>query len=184
LFVDNGPDTRDEFVETFGSEEPLGALVRRIVGPDRSTAKVALSEFLTEAQYTADQIRFVDLVIDHLVDNGLIDGDGYVDALGQDSDSDGQLDVFALDTFGDEQIDTEIADLDGDGQIDVYANDANADGFADIVATDTDADGRPDFVMGDTNADGTLDAVAMGDANASEFDVFAFRVDDLGDEKA
>lgn len=73
LFADDGPGTRDEFVETFGSEEPLGALVRRIVGLDRSAAKAALGEFLAEGQYTADQIRFVDLVIDHLVDNGLID---------------------------------------------------------------------------------------------------------------
>ncbi len=78
LFADDGPGTRDEFAETFGSEEPLGALVRKIVGLDRSAAKVALGEFLTEGQYTegqytGDQIRFVNLVIDHLVDNGLID---------------------------------------------------------------------------------------------------------------
>ncbi|WP_390888981.1 type I restriction-modification enzyme R subunit C-terminal domain-containing protein [Rhodopirellula halodulae] len=59
--------------ETYGSDEPLGVLVRRIVGLDRTAAKAALADFLAEGQYSADQIRFVDLVIDHLVDNGLID---------------------------------------------------------------------------------------------------------------
>ncbi|TWT71651.1 DEAD/DEAH box helicase family protein [Crateriforma conspicua] len=73
LFADDGPGTRDEFIETYGSDEPLGVLVRRIVGLDRTAAKSALADFLAEGQYTADQIRFVDLVIDHLVDNGLID---------------------------------------------------------------------------------------------------------------
>ena len=73
LFADDGPGTREEFIETYGTEEPLGVLVRRILGLDRNAAKAALAQFLNEGQYTADQIRFVDLVIDHLATNGLID---------------------------------------------------------------------------------------------------------------
>jgi type I restriction enzyme R subunit len=73
LFAEDGPGTREEFIETYGSAEPLGALVRRIIGLDRNAAKNALSDFLAEGTYSADQIRFVNLIVDHLAANGLMD---------------------------------------------------------------------------------------------------------------
>ena len=48
-------------------------LVRRITGLDRNAAKEAFADFLDEGQYTADQIRFIDLIIDHLAANGLME---------------------------------------------------------------------------------------------------------------
>ncbi len=47
-------------------------LVRKIVGLDSNAAKSAFSEFLAEGQYTADQIQFVNMIIDHLVANGMM----------------------------------------------------------------------------------------------------------------
>ena len=73
LFSDDGPGTRDEFFETYGSDEPLGALVRRIIGLDRNAAKEAFAEFLAEGNYSADQIGFVNQIIEHLCLNGMMD---------------------------------------------------------------------------------------------------------------
>jgi type I restriction enzyme R subunit len=72
LFSENGPGTKDQFFETYGDDEPLAQLVRRIVGIDRNAAKKALTEFLAEGKYSADQIQFVNTVIDHLCENGIL----------------------------------------------------------------------------------------------------------------
>jgi len=73
LFAEDGPGTQEEFVETFGSKEPLGMLIRKIIGLDRNAAKTAFAEFLTKGAYSPDQIHFVDLIIDHLCINGMMD---------------------------------------------------------------------------------------------------------------
>ena len=54
-------DTRDRFREEFGGE-PLGLLVRRVVGLDRRAAKAALADFLREVPLSADQQRFAGAV--------------------------------------------------------------------------------------------------------------------------
>ena len=73
LFAEEGPGTREEFNQTFGEDQPLGELIRRIVGLDRSAAKAAFAEFLSEGTYPPNQIRFIDLIVDHLVANGVMD---------------------------------------------------------------------------------------------------------------
>ena len=65
-------DTRERFREEFGGE-PLGLLVRKIVGLDRHAAKAALAEFLHEHALTGDQQRFVDEVVNRVVANGFIE---------------------------------------------------------------------------------------------------------------
>ncbi len=51
----------------------LGLFVRSLVGLDRAAAKQAFSAFLSDKTLTANQIEFVDLVIDHLSRRGWID---------------------------------------------------------------------------------------------------------------
>jgi type I restriction enzyme R subunit len=57
-------------VEEAGS---FGVFIRGLVGLDRSAAKEAFAEFLDAQRYTANQIEFVNLVIDYLTENGLIE---------------------------------------------------------------------------------------------------------------
>jgi type I restriction enzyme R subunit len=57
-------------VEEAGS---LGVFIRGLVGLDRSAAKEAFAEFLDDKRYTANQIEFVNLVIDHLTEHGVIE---------------------------------------------------------------------------------------------------------------
>jgi type I restriction enzyme R subunit len=71
LFAEDGPCTKEDFQQTYG-DQPLGELIRLIVGLDRNAAKQAFAEFLAEGTLTADQIRFIDQIIEHLVRNGVM----------------------------------------------------------------------------------------------------------------
>ena len=48
----------------------LGLFVRSLVGLDREAAKSAFAEFIAARMLTANQIEFVDMIIDHLTDRG------------------------------------------------------------------------------------------------------------------
>jgi type I restriction enzyme R subunit len=70
------------FLEAGVDETSLGELqkdgglprfVRTLVGLDRQAAKHAFAEFLDNKKLTADQIEFLDLVIDHLTARGVMD---------------------------------------------------------------------------------------------------------------
>ncbi|QDU98579.1 DEAD/DEAH box helicase family protein [Lignipirellula cremea] len=73
LFSADGPGTRDDFSAAYGTEQPLGKLVRQIVGLERNAAKEAFNEFLSSAVYSADQIAFINRIVEHLVHNGLME---------------------------------------------------------------------------------------------------------------
>ncbi len=53
----------------------LGLLVRSLVGMDRSAAKDAMRSFLTGKSLSANQIEFVNLVINHLTEHGIVAAD-------------------------------------------------------------------------------------------------------------
>ena len=57
--------------EAFGeSAKSLGALIRSIVGLERSAVQEAFVEFLDGGRFRADQIRFVQQIIDNLTRDG------------------------------------------------------------------------------------------------------------------
>jgi len=51
----------------------LGIFVRSLVGMDRAAAKEAFADFLDERRYNANQIEYVNMVIDHLASTGTIE---------------------------------------------------------------------------------------------------------------
>ena len=51
----------------------LGLFVRSLVGLDREAAKEALAGFLMGKKLSANQIEFVNLIIDHLTEHGVMD---------------------------------------------------------------------------------------------------------------
>ena len=51
----------------------LGLFIRSLVGLDRSAAKRAFEGFLADKTLNANQIEFVNLVIDHLTQSGWLD---------------------------------------------------------------------------------------------------------------
>ena len=62
-----------QFVQVYGRQENLAAFIRSLVGLDRAAAKEKFAAFLDGRTYTADQIRFVSYIIDHLTQNGTLD---------------------------------------------------------------------------------------------------------------
>lgn len=61
---------RDQFVACFGDDRPLTEFVRSLVGLDRNAAKEAFAAFMDEQQFNSRQIRFVEMIIDHLTEQG------------------------------------------------------------------------------------------------------------------
>jgi len=53
----------------------LGLFVRSLVGMDREAAKRAFAKFLSQKSFTANQIEFVDMIINHLTTYGAMDPD-------------------------------------------------------------------------------------------------------------
>jgi type I restriction enzyme R subunit len=50
----------------------LGLFVRSLIGMDREAAKSALAEFLTDGTLSSDQIEFVNMIVDHLTEHGVM----------------------------------------------------------------------------------------------------------------
>ena len=61
-----------QFVQIYGPQQNLAAFIRTLVGLDRAKAKERFAQFLDGQTYTADQIRFVNYIINHLAANGTI----------------------------------------------------------------------------------------------------------------
>ena len=53
-------------------EKPLGEFVREIVGLDMNAAKEAFAEYLDDVTLDADQIYFVNQIVEYVVQNGMM----------------------------------------------------------------------------------------------------------------
>jgi type I restriction enzyme, R subunit len=51
----------------------LGAFIRSLVGLERAAVVEAFSEFIADRTATADQIEFIDMIIEHLTEKGTMD---------------------------------------------------------------------------------------------------------------
>ncbi|MFD2514209.1 DEAD/DEAH box helicase family protein [Pontibacter locisalis] len=73
LFDGQERGTKEDLLQELGVPKPLGAFIRSIIGLDVNAAKEAFSEFLVGQTLQADQITFVNRLIDFLTINGTID---------------------------------------------------------------------------------------------------------------
>jgi len=62
-----------EELQAATGEQSLGLFVRSLVGLDREAAKMALSGFLGQKTWTANQIQFLDEIVNHLTQMGAMD---------------------------------------------------------------------------------------------------------------
>ncbi|MDB9516914.1 DEAD/DEAH box helicase family protein [Roseofilum reptotaenium CS-1145] len=72
LFSSDAIENRDKFEEVYGEKMSLKRLVRQIVGLDRKAAKEAFSKYLDTHDFSANQIRFIENIIDYLTQNGVM----------------------------------------------------------------------------------------------------------------
>ncbi len=64
--------SKEDYIKEYG-DTPIGRLVRKIVGVDRSAVNEAFSRFTSDEHLNVNQIRFVNLIIDYIVANGNIE---------------------------------------------------------------------------------------------------------------
>jgi len=69
----NGIGSAEEITRAKTESHGLGLFVRSLVGLDRSAAKDTLAEFLSGKRLSANQIEFVNLIVDHLTEHGVMD---------------------------------------------------------------------------------------------------------------
>jgi type I restriction enzyme R subunit len=84
-----------EDLDRIRGEGGLGLFVRSLVGLDREAAKQALAGFVSGRTLSANQIEYVDLIIDYLTDRGVIDPRRLYESPFTDLDDQGVSGVFA-----------------------------------------------------------------------------------------
>jgi type I restriction enzyme R subunit len=106
LFQSDGLGTKDDFERAYGKQEQLGLFIRRLIGLDREAAKQAFGKYLSRQTLTANQIRFINQIIEYLTQNGVMDAallyeapftdlsSAGLDGVFQDSDADGIVAVL------------------------------------------------------------------------------------------
>lgn len=72
ILFDNDHSTKEKFEKELG-DLPLGRFIRSIVGLDINAAKSAFAEFIQKGDLSADQITFIDNIIEYLERNGVIE---------------------------------------------------------------------------------------------------------------
>ena len=73
VLVAAGIGDTDTFAEASQRAGSFGRFIRSLVGLDRAAAKRAFAKFLDDKRYSANQIRFVELVINFLTEHGTVE---------------------------------------------------------------------------------------------------------------
>jgi type I restriction enzyme, R subunit len=73
VLTESGVGTAEELELAKRESQGLGIFVRSLVGLDRETAKRAFNSFLSDKAMNATQIEFINLIIDHLTEYGIMD---------------------------------------------------------------------------------------------------------------
>ena len=72
MLAASGVGAMEEIARAKAESQGLGLFVRSLVGMDREAAKNAFAEFLDGRQLSANQIEFVNLIINHLTAHGVM----------------------------------------------------------------------------------------------------------------
>ena len=73
VLVESGVGGVAEISRASSESNGLGLFVRSLVGMDRAAAKEALAGFLTSKAFSANQIEFVNLIVNHLTEHGVME---------------------------------------------------------------------------------------------------------------
>ncbi|MEP7110255.1 MAG: type I restriction-modification enzyme R subunit C-terminal domain-containing protein [Ferruginibacter sp.] len=93
LFEQGEIGNKEQFEKVYGIQ-PLGKFIRSIVGLDVTAAKEVFVKFINAPALNAQQIRFVDTIIQYLTVNGTIEASALFAAPFTDISTNGLTDVF------------------------------------------------------------------------------------------
>ena len=72
IFLESGVGSAQEIEDAKSDSGGLGLFVRALVGMDRQAAKAAFAQFLSGKSLSGNQIEFVNEIIDHLTEQGVV----------------------------------------------------------------------------------------------------------------
>lgn len=72
MLAESGIGTPDDLRRAAEKSEGLGVFVRSLVGMDRHAAKNALAKFIAGKNLSANQIEFINLIVDNLTECGIV----------------------------------------------------------------------------------------------------------------
>jgi len=75
VLVESGVATADDLARVKEESRGLGIFVRSLVGLDREAAKQALAKFMADKTLAGNQIEFLNMIVDHLVEHGWMDAE-------------------------------------------------------------------------------------------------------------
>jgi type I restriction enzyme, R subunit len=73
MLAESGAGSPEQIARAADESHGLGLFVRSLVGLDRQAAAQALDGFVKDRIMSADQLQFVDMIIGHLTENGVMD---------------------------------------------------------------------------------------------------------------
>lgn len=73
MLVESGAGTETDIARAREESHGLGLFIRSLVGLDREAATAAFDHYLSDASFTANQLRFVQLIVEHLTANGVME---------------------------------------------------------------------------------------------------------------
>jgi len=73
MLVESGVGAAEDVGRAKLESQGLGLFTRSLVGMDREAAKEALAGFLVGKTLSANQIEFVNLIVNHLTEHGVMD---------------------------------------------------------------------------------------------------------------
>jgi type I restriction enzyme R subunit len=73
IFIEEAVATTTDIEQIRQENGGLGLFIRSLVGLNREAAKKALAGFMEGQPFNANQIEFVDMIIDHLTENGIME---------------------------------------------------------------------------------------------------------------
>jgi type I restriction enzyme R subunit len=80
MLLESGVGEQDALRQAIDESQGLGKFVRYLVGMDRGAAKEAMAEFMSGKALAANQIEFINLIVDHLTAHGTVDPSQLYDA--------------------------------------------------------------------------------------------------------
>jgi len=93
MFVEAGIGSEEDLASVRG-DGGIGLFVRSLVGLDREAAKSAFGEFLADKTLSANQIEFLNMIIEHLTDRGVMEPSLLYESPFTDFNSSGVAGVF------------------------------------------------------------------------------------------
>ena len=73
MLIDSGAGSPEELEAATVQAQGLGLFVRSLVGMDRQAALDALSDFIGDKTLNANQLHFVDMIVQQLTENGIVE---------------------------------------------------------------------------------------------------------------